>query len=401
MYIIGKEEIDAVKKVIESGQLFRYRGGEGGETDKFENEWSEKIGSKYTTAMTSGTAALICGLAGMGVGPGDEVIIPAYTFMATASACLAVGAIPVLADIDESLTIDPKSIEQKITSRTKAIIPVHMCGLPCDMKSIMQIAKKRKLLVLEDACQADGGSYQSKQLGAIGDAGAFSFNQFKILSCGEGGALVTDNRNIHENALIHHDSGAAFRSYLPSMQVPVFSGLNFRINEILSAILRVQLKRLDGILATLRMEKKIIMNELEDQGDFVFNPINDVEGDCATTIAMLFPSVKEMRKCLKNLKDYGISVNSPIDSGLHVYTNWKPVMEKRGAHHPARDSYKVNGVNVDYTDDMCQKTLSILERTLYILTDVNRSQQELQNLISKIKKVLSDGKQEKVLLARR
>ena len=387
MYIMGLEEIEAVKKVIESGQLFRYRGGENGESDKFEKEWSDKIGCKYTTAMTSGTAALICGLAGMGIGPGDEVIVPAYTFMATASACLAVGAIPILADIDESLTIDPKDIEQKITSRTKAIIPVHICGLPCDMDAIMQIAKNHNLMVLEDSCQADGGSYHGRHLGSIGDAGAFSFNQFKILSCGEGGALSTDSLTIHERGLIHHDSGAAFRSYLPNMHVQVFAGWNFRINEILSAILRVQLTRLEGILSNLRREKNIIKNELDGRKDFVFNPVNDVNGDCATTAAMLFPSAKDMRKFLHTLKTNGIEANSPIDSGLHVYTNWTPIMEKCGAHHPARDAYKTSNVEINYTPDMCKKTLSILERTAYLLTSVNRPENELRTLIDKIKRI--------------
>jgi dTDP-4-amino-4,6-dideoxygalactose transaminase len=385
MYIIGKEEIEAVKRVIESGQLFRYRGGENGESDNFEKEWSEMIGCDYTIAMTSGTAALICGLVGMSIGPGDEVIIPAYTFMATASACLAVGAVPVLANIDESLTIDPEDIERKITPRTKAIIPVHMCGLCCDMSTIMQIADKYKLFVLEDACQADGGSYRGRHLGAIGDAGAFSFNQFKILSCGEGGALVTDNRSIYERALIHHDSGAVFRSYVSNIQTPVFSGWNFRTNEISSAILRVQLTRLNTILGTLHKEKRIIMDELKDQDDFVFNPINDVEGDCATTVALLFPSVKESKKFLNTLKINGIEAHSPIDSGLHVYTNWTPIMEKRGGHHPARDAYKSVGNFITYSPDMCKKTLSILERTVYLLTSVNRSETELLRLISKIK----------------
>ena len=158
MYIIGKEESDAVARVIESKQLFRYRGGEGGETDTFEKEWAAKIGSKYALAVTSGTAALIIGMVGMGVGPGDEVIVPAYTFMATALGPLAVGAVPIIADVNESLTIDPADIERKITPRTKAIIPVDMVGLPCDMDGVMDVAKRHGLKVLEDACQADGGS---------------------------------------------------------------------------------------------------------------------------------------------------------------------------------------------------------------------------------------------------
>ena len=392
MYIIGKEEAEAVKRVIESGQLFRYRGGENGESDMFEKEWGQKMGSKYTISMTSGTAALISGLAGMGVGPGDEVIVPAYTFMATASACLAVGAVPILADIDESLTVDPKDIERKITAHTKAIIPVHICGFACDMDTIMQIAKERKLLVLEDACQADGGSYKGRRLGSIGDAGAYSFNQFKILSCGEGGAMVTDNRSIYERALYHHDGGAVFRSDVPDMKTPIFSGWNFRTNEIPSAMMRVQLQRLEGILAALRKEKVIVVEELKGQGDFISNTIHDVEGDCATTVAMLFSSKADARDLLGNLQHQGLEVSCPIDSGLHVYTNWKPVMEKRGAHHPDRDAYQVPGVSVDYTPDMCQKTLSILERTVYFATRIDRSGSELQNVLSYLKKAIRQEK---------
>jgi dTDP-4-amino-4,6-dideoxygalactose transaminase len=227
MYIIGKEEIGAIKQVIESGQLFRYRGGEGGETDKFEKEWSEKIGIKHTLAVTSGTAALICGMVGMGIGPGDEVIVPGYTFMSTALAPLAVGAVPIIAEIDESLTFDPKDLEKRITPRTKAVIPVHMVGLPCNMDAIMQIAKKHNLMVLEDACQSVGGSYKGKRLGSIGHAGVFSFNQYKTITCGEGGALVTNDGDIYDRALIHHDGGCVFRDHAAEIRPPFFAGWNF------------------------------------------------------------------------------------------------------------------------------------------------------------------------------
>lgn len=385
MYIIGKEEIEAVKKVIESGQLFRYRGGENGESDKLEREWSKKMGCEYTIAMTSGTAALICGLAGMGVGPGDEVIVPAYTFMATASACLAVGAVPVLAEIDETLTIDPDDIVRKITPRTKAIIPVHMCGFPCDMDAIMHIAKKNKLYVLEDACQAVGGFYKGRCLGSIGDTGAFSFNQFKILSCGEGGAMVTNDRIVYEKALMQHDSGAVFRSYVSNMTHPFFSGWNFRTNEIPSAIMRVQLRRLDGILEALRKEKETLLSELEGLDEFVFNPVNDARGECATTLAMLFHDRSEARSFLKYLQEHGVEASTPIDSDLHVYRNWKPVMEKRGAHHPARDAFNVPGVQINYSPDMCKRTLSILERTVYLSMRVDRPVNELTAVADIIK----------------
>jgi dTDP-4-amino-4,6-dideoxygalactose transaminase len=386
MYIMGQEEVEAVRRVIESGQLFRYRGGEGGETDTFEREWSEKIGTRYTIAMSSGTAALICGLVGLGIGPGDEVIVPGYTFMSTALAPLAVGAVPIIAEVDESLTLDPADFESRITSRTRAVIPVHMCGWPCQMDAVMEVARRHGLAVLEDACQADGGSYKGRRLGSLGDAGAFSFNQFKIIACGEGGALVTDSRELFERALIHHDSGCIYREHASGIETPFFAGSNFRINEILSAILRVQLARLDGILDALRAEKRALMRELAGESAFVFNPIHDKDGDCGTTLALLFETAAKARAFLERLKDEGIPADCPLDSGRHVYANWEPVLEQRGAQHPGRDAFRLAAVPVAYSADMCPRTLSNLERTVCIATSPTRSARDLDELIRGVKK---------------
>jgi dTDP-4-amino-4,6-dideoxygalactose transaminase len=389
MYIIGKEEVDAVQRVIDSKQLFRYRGGEGGESEQFEAEWSKKIGVKYTVAVTSGTAALICGLVGMGIGPGDEVIVPAYTFMATALAALAVGAVPILAEVDSSLTIDPRDVEKKIAERTKVIIPVHMVGLPCDMDAIMHIAERHNLLVLEDACQADGGSYGGKRLGSIGHAGAFSFNHFKIITCGEGGAMVTDDRAIYERALIFHDGGSSFRSHADQLTTPFFAGWNFRINEILSAILRVQLTRLDGMLDAMLAEKRILIQELDGAGPFSFNPIHDVEGDCGTTLALQVESEEIMREFLRYLSDEGVDASTPIDSGRHVYTNWEPILTKQGAHNPAFNAYNLSPDSANYTKDMCPNTLDNLSRTIFLYANPERTSGELADMIEKVKRAAS------------
>ena len=198
MYRIGKEEIDAVARVIESKELFKVNGGSLKETENFEKELREKLNIDHAVAMTSGMAALTSALIGMGVGPGDEVIVPAYTYIATATAVLATGAIPVVAEINKTLMIDPEDIEKKISPRTKVIIPVHMKGYAADMDAVMAVAKKHNLMVLEDSCQAVGGTYKGKRLGTIGDAGAFSFNYFKVISAGEGGALLTNNKEIFE-----------------------------------------------------------------------------------------------------------------------------------------------------------------------------------------------------------
>ena len=222
MYEIGQKEIDAVKKVIESKRFMRYRGGEGGFTETFEKDLCSKFGKKHALTVNSGTSALICALAAMGIGPGDEVIVPAYTWVASALAPLAVGAVPIMADINETLTIDPEDIERKITPYTKAIIPVHMINLPCDMDAIMEIAEKHKLVVIEDACQAIGISYKSRQLGTIGHAGAYSFNMFKNITCGEGGVLITNDDRIYTRALMYHDAGSFTRNYASTVQEPFF-----------------------------------------------------------------------------------------------------------------------------------------------------------------------------------
>ena len=185
MLEIGKAEAAAAARVIESTYLFRYgdpKEGHANECLKFERELGKKIGSDHTLLVTSGTAALVCALAGMGVGPGDEVIVPAYTFIASALAPLTLGALPGIAEVDESLTLDPKDVEAKISRRTKAIMPVHMVGLPANLNAIMRVARKHKVKVLEDAAQAFGGRYKGRWLGTIGDIGAYSFNYFKNIT---------------------------------------------------------------------------------------------------------------------------------------------------------------------------------------------------------------------------
>lgn len=384
MYEIGEEEVQAVRRVIESGKLFRYWSEES-EAAQFEREWAAKIGAAHGILMTSGTAALICGLVGLGIGPGDEVIIPSYTFISTALAPLAVGAIPIIADIDESLTLDPRDLEAKITPRTKAIIPVHINGLPCAMDTVMAIARTHQLRVLEDACQADGGSYGGQRLGSIGDAGAFSFNYFKIISCGEGGAMVTSDAKVHERALVYHDGGGSFFRDFSELKTPVFAGSNFRGNEILASILRVQLQRLDNILAALRAEKRLLMEELAHEKSFVFNPVNDREGDCSTMLGLLFDSESSARAFLQEINKDGPVANSPRDSGRHIFVNWEAILEQRGAHHPGLDPYRMAPEPVAYPQGMCPNTLSILGRTVSIATSIHRSKEETQQLAARIK----------------
>ncbi|UCH35840.1 MAG: DegT/DnrJ/EryC1/StrS family aminotransferase [Armatimonadota bacterium] len=371
MLKIGKQEADAAARVITSGKLFRFlpgKPGELGECAWFEKELAEKTGTKYALLVTSGTGALICALAGLGVGPGDEVIVPAYTFMASPAAVLAVGAVPIIAEVDESLMLDPADAEAKLTKRTAAIMPVHMSGLPANMDGVMRIARKHRLRVIEDACQADGGSYKGKRLGSIGHVGAFSFNYYKNITCGEGGAVVTDNPTIYERAIIQHDPGTAFRPHRADLSIEPFIGGAYRMNEILAAVLRVQLKRVDGLLAKMRNHKRRVVAAIADSGLRLLKN-NDPEGDCATTLGLIFDSEDEARAFVTLIAPGGAWAYRPIDSGRHVYSNWDPILERRGAYHPAMNPYlrpENRGSKPGYSQNMCPRTTDLLSRAVLI-----------------------------------
>ena len=372
MLKIGAEEIEAAARVIRSGQLFRYgdpKAGHPNECAKFERELARKMGAEHALLVTSGTAALICALVGMEIGPGDEVIVPGYTFISTALAPLALGALPVIAEIDESLTLDPRDAEARITRRTKAIIPVHMCGLPAKLGAIMRLAKRHDLKVLEDACQAFGGFYRGKRLGSIGQVGAYSFNYFKNITCGEGGAVVTNHLATYGRALIHHDGGCGFWPHGKRLAVPYFAGSNFRASELQGAILRVQLRRVDGLLRRTRSHKRRFMKALEGHPKLRFIEHNDLAGDCGTTVGFRFADERQSRRFISELANLGVGASTPIDSGRHVYSNWEPVMERRGSYHPALDAFRRvenRASKMEYAPDMCPRTLELLRRAVFL-----------------------------------
>lgn len=387
MYRMGKEEIDEVAKVIYSKQLFRYGNPEDGhyqEVDKFEKEWAEKIGTKHALLMCGGgTSALVCALAGLGIGPGDEVIVPAYTWLATATSVLTVGAIPVLADVDESLALDPNDVERKISSRTRAMIPVHMSGRPADMSSLLEVAKRHNLKVVEDSCQMVGGSYKGKRTGSWGDVGAFSFNYFKIISTGEGGALVTNDLEIYERALVFHDSGALFRPLSSSLSTSIFVAQQYRADEIMGAIARIQMGRLDGILSDLRRIRERIEAEVADVSGLRIAPNNDPKGDCGVAFVLQFDSEEKARAFIKLA---GGSLG--IDHGKHVYTNWEPLVEKRIMHHPDMNPFNFpsnQGARMEYGPDACPRTLELLKRSVFCGINPEWTDEEVEKLIASYK----------------
>src|SRR6476620_3801703 len=259
---LGDAEAEAAARVIRSHNVFRYYGvGDGPhEVDTFEHEFAAHFGATHALCVNAGSAALICGLIGAGVGPGDEVIIPAYTWNATPNSVIASGATPVLAEVDDSLTLDPADVERKLGPRTRAILPVHMRGAPADMAALTGIAKQHGLVLVEDVCQAAGACFRGRRLGTFADAGAFSLQFNKIITTGEGGVMITDRDDLYELAIDVHDCAGSLRR---GAGLPRFAGWNFRASELQGAVARVQLTRLDGLLDRMRSNQRRLADRVE------------------------------------------------------------------------------------------------------------------------------------------
>ena len=349
-------------RVLLRGELARYSTDRDSEASQFERELARELGVERALGLNSGTSALICALIGVGVGPGDEVLVPAYTWVSSAASVLAVGAIPILVEIDRSLTMDPADIERKITSHTKAIIPVHMQNMPSDMDAIMAIAKRRGLMVIEDACQAVGVTYKGRALGAIGDAGAFSYQQYKNIYSGEGGALVTNDARIFTRARMYHDVGSYTRQEKLDGVEPLFAGVNLRMPELSAAILRPQLKLLPGKIEHLKTHRRLALGRLANSSyakRFTISPHHDEPS--AAGLAVYFEDPEQARAFAAGSR----GVTRLIDTGRHVYTNWESLKAKRPAH-PSLDPWSWAHRPVEFTPETCPKTLEILARTCLI-----------------------------------
>jgi dTDP-4-amino-4,6-dideoxygalactose transaminase len=355
---VGVRELIALSRVIASGKLLRHDAGSKSFTSRFESQLEKKIGVKHALVVNSGTSALITALVGAGIGPGDEVLVPAYTWVATAVAALAVGAVPVLVDINESLTIDPEDIKRKITPYTKAIIPVHMLNLVCDMDAITAIAKRHNLKVIEDACQAVGATYKGRRVGAIGEAGAFSFNQHKNLTSGEGGAVLTSDDRIFARSRMYHDAGAYTRKLNYEDNLPAFAGVNFKVSELTGAVLYAQLPRLDPLLRRLRNRRATMTKYLSRSRTMRISPHNDPSSAIGLSVIFKRP---EDAKAFATQR----GVQRLIDINRHVYTSWVPVLTQR-TFDDRMNPYRWAQREITYSADLCSSTLDILGRTCHV-----------------------------------
>jgi dTDP-4-amino-4,6-dideoxygalactose transaminase len=389
MYLIGDEEVEAIRKLFRSGEVFRY--GQAGECDRFEERFGELLGVNYVRMCNSGTSGLIAALIGMGIGPGDDVIVPAYTYMASPMAVLAVGAIPIVADVDESLTLDPEDTASKITDRTAAIMPVHMVGLSCDMDSLCELARQEDVRICEDVCQAVGGGYQGRKLGSFGHASGFSFNYFKNITAGEGGCFVTDDENVFERGSVAIDPCSYYwaEEGEKTDMHGHFTAWNFRATEIAGAILNVQLDRLEGMLAKMRHQKKVLTAAGEQCG---LRPIvcHSPDYECGSHAGFIFEEEEQAVAFSEGLGEKDIKCFRPIDTGRHVYTAWDPVMKKQAAHHPALNPYLLEenqDAEADYTPGMCSRSLDILRRSALIGTHPSWTDSRLDEVADAVRDI--------------
>jgi len=266
--LFGDAERNQVNDVLESGVLMRYgfdsmRNGHW-KAAELERALAERMQVNHAQLVSSGTSALTVALAIAGIGAGDEVIMPTFTFVASFESILALGAVPILVDVDDTLTLDPIAVEGAITSKTKVVMPVHMCGSMADLKALKSICKKHQLLLLEDACQAIGGTFEGKPLGSYSDLGCFSFDYVKTITCGEGGAVITNNEKYKLNADHYSDHGHDHIGKDRGAETHQFLGYNYRISELNAAVGIAQLARLDEFLAIQKKNYSILRRALQD-----------------------------------------------------------------------------------------------------------------------------------------
>lgn len=376
---ISVEEEELVLKALRRRYLFRYYtrelGGFDSLVEEFEKELEEFFGVKHAHAVTSGTEALKCALIAHEVGsrrdgslhPEDEVIIPVYTFVSTAFAVAAVGAKPVIADINETLTIDPEDIERRITPNTRAIIPVHMRGLPCDMDAVMDIAQRHGIPVIEDVAQALGASYKGRKLGTFG-TGAFSLQFFKNVTSGEGGFVLTDDDLIYERVQMAGDTslcwrpgGPAGRFVPPRYEGEIFAvpGMgDYRMSELTGAVALANFRKLKGRLEREKRNINLMMKALEDlEIDFI--PLNDPEGSLGIALIFLCPDPETTDKVVRALRAEGARASHiyhPDIPDWHVGFFWNPVFKVNPEEYRAKDILR-RAVHIDVmpqdTEEIC------------------------------------------------
>lgn len=378
--LIGKEEQDAVGEVVGRGVLFRYGFNEKRKNifvvQEFEGSFTKYMGCKYALGVSSGSAALRVALAAMGIKHGDEVITQSFTFVATVESILEAGAVPVIAEVDNSLNLDPRDLEARITEKTGAIIPVHMLGVPARMDEILAVARKRNIPVLEDSCQACGSIYKGKKTGTMGALGTYSFDYVKTLTTGEGGMVVTDDKKLYDLACWYHDHGHEHNPELPRGEDShSITGFNFRMNEIQGAIGKVQLERLDFVLSEQRRNKGEIKKALAAIPGIEFRDLPDPSGDGGDTLAFFLPDAQKAKDFNDRLAREKVDTKIlPSAMNWHFIGNWQHIL-------PYCRPYRAEG---------WPKSEALLKRAIALPISVRMSQEQIQHIIEVLERTAKE-----------
>lgn len=384
--LFGDLERAQVNDVLESGVLMRYgfdgmRNGHW-KAVELEKALSQRMGAKYTQLVSSGTSALTVALASANIGAGDEVIIPTFTFVASFESIIALGAIPILVDIDDTLTLDPKKVEAAITPKTKVIMPVHMCGSMADLKELKTLCDKHDLLLLEDACQAIGGSYDGKPLGSYGDLGCFSFDYVKTITCGEGGAVITNNEEFAKHADHYSDHGHDHLGKDRGADSHPFMGYNYRISELNAAVGLAQIKRLDEFLAIQEKNYTTLRSAIEDLPGVQLRTVPAGGVENYSFLSFFMPDERSARELHQKLGENGVDgCFYWFDNNWHYIKKWDHLKDLKSLGKLPEELIK--GLQ-DYNQMDTSQSDHWLGRNVSVLIKLGWSEQEVQERAQKM-----------------
>jgi len=390
---MGEEEEAALISCIRGRRLFRYYGGKPGPSlvAAFETEWAARTRVAHCLGLSSGTAALMSAMAALDIGEGDEVIVPGFAWVSNITAIVGVGAVPVIAEIDESLGLDIRDVEAKITPYTRALCAVHMNGAPAQMREIMACAQRHGLKVIEDVSQAAGGTFDGQPLGSIGHLGAFSFQWNKPITSGEGGALTTNDYALFERACMYHDVLGGIRTNTPLERI--LPGFNLRMGELQGALLQVQNGRLDQIILDCRTNRAIIAaatSAVFARKGVTTRRENDPHGDIGVAWIFLLPSAERLAIVAAALRMEGVPVRAFLTPGnpdAHVYAAWLPLFHKNTWSKSGRP-WTGHPRAIEYDAGMCPQTLGVLGRALCVDISPDLTDDHLEQIADAVNKVL-------------
>lgn len=397
--LFGPEERKEVNDVLETGILMRY-GFDGPrkgvwKAKELETELCRILGCHHAQLVSSGTAALTAAYAALGIGAGDEVIMPTFTFVASFECILSVGAVPVLVDVDETLTLEPAAVRRAITPRTKCIMPVHMCGAMADLDPLLQICKEHGLILLEDACQSFGGRYKGKYLGTIGHAGTYSFDFVKIVTCAEGGAVVTDSDDLYTKLDGYSDHGHDHKGADRGADLHPFIGYNFRISELHAAVGLAQVRKLDQFLALQKKSHDRLKAILSAVPEVSFRRIPDPEGDICTFLSWFLPTEEITRAVVAELRQQGILAGNFYwyDNNWHYIRKWDHLREAASLF-PLSDVQekalaKLGQTGFPASDRVMSRCIST---AIGLLWTEEQTKEKGEKIVAAIRKVLSREK---------